>query len=391
MPHTSAGETPRDIDLSATASLDPGYRRLFETSQDGILVIDFETRKVVVANPSFCLLTGLSRSQLIGATPQAIAPLGTLFHTPGLFEELKSRSSVQRDNVVLESRDGRKTPVDAICHLYHVNGRQFVQCNFRDMTRRMLAEEHSRRLNESLEQRVAARTADLEAANRELEAFTYSVSHDLRSPLRHIMGFVEILEAEAAANLPPHHIQYLHTIAGAAHRMGDLIDDLLAFSRIGRSEMQKTPVALNTLVAEAIDDLRGETLNRLITWKIHELPTLVVDRSLMRQALVNLLSNAIKFTSTRTLAVIEVGTEPSGQGEHIVFVRDNGVGFDPLYARKIFGVFERLHNGNEFEGTGIGLANVQRIIRRHGGRIWAIGKVDAGATFYFSIPATAES
>jgi light-regulated signal transduction histidine kinase (bacteriophytochrome) len=150
--------------------------------------------------------------------------------------------------------------------------------------------------------------------------------------------------------------------------------------------MQKAKVDLLTLVMEALDDLQEETKDRIISWKIQDLPVVTVDRSLMRQALVNLLSNAIKFTSTRTRAVIEIGTEPCAANEDTFYIRDNGVGFNPRYAQKIFGVFERLNNAEEFEGTGIGLANVQRIIRRHGGRVWALGKVDAGATFYFTLP-----
>jgi light-regulated signal transduction histidine kinase (bacteriophytochrome) len=307
-------------------------------------------------------------------------------HDGVLLEELKAEPVIRRENVTVQNRDGLKLQVEAICNLFHEGSRRLIQCNLRDVTLHRQAEDQVRKLNETLEQRVAARTCDLEAANRELEAFTYSVSHDLRAPLRHIMGFVEILEKEAAENLTEPHRRHLATIAGAARRMADLIDDLLAFSRIGRSEMQKVRVDLLTLVMEALDDLQSETKNRIISWKIRDLPVVAVDRSLLRQALVNLLSNAIKFTSTRTRAVIEVGTEPGAANEDTIFIRDNGVGFNPRYSRKIFGVFERLNNADEFEGTGIGLANVQRIIRRHGGRVWALGKVDSGATFYFTLP-----
>jgi light-regulated signal transduction histidine kinase (bacteriophytochrome) len=200
------------------------------------------------------------------------------------------------------------------------------------------------------------------------------------------MGFVEILEKETADKLTDSHRRHLFTIGGAARRMAELIEDLLAFSRIGRSEMQKAGVDMLALVMEALDDLHHETKDRLISWKIHDLPMVTADRSLMRQALVNLLSNAIKFTSKRSRAVIEIGTEPGRPDEDTIYIRDNGVGFNPRYSQKIFGVFERLNNADEFEGTGIGLANVQRIIRRHGGRVWALGKVDSGATFYFSLP-----
>lgn len=232
------------------------------------------------------------------------------------------------------------------------------------------------------------RAAELEDANKELETFTYSVSHDLRAPLRHIMGFVEILQRDAAAELSPAHQHHLTTIAAAAHRMAVLVEDLLVFSRISRSEMKKSVVSLGLLVKEAMSDLREETAGRNIQWIIHELPSVKADPSLMRQVLVNILANAIKFTAKCEEAVIEIGCDVSQPGETILFIQDNGIGFDPKYAKKIFGVFERLHDGTEFEGTGIGLALVQRLIQRHGGRAWAKGEPGKGATFYISIPST---
>jgi PAS domain S-box-containing protein len=373
--------------LPQTEEPEISYKRLFESSQDGIFVLDFNTRRIVDVNPGICLLTGLSRSRLIAANPESIAPLRALFRSDGsFFEEIKADPIFRRENLSMENRDGLHIQVEAVCNMFHFEGREFIQCNLRDVTQHRLAEDQVRRLNETLEQRVAARTCELEGANRELEAFTYSVSHDLRAPLRHIMGFVEILEKEAADKLTDAQRRHLLTISGAARRMGELIDDLLAFSRIGRSEVQKVGVDMLTLVMEALDDLRHETKDRIISWKIQDLPMVTVDRSLMRQALVNLLSNAIKFTSKNSRAVIEIGTEPGRPDEDTIYIRDNGVGFNPRYSQKIFGVFERLNNADEFEGTGIGLANVQRIIRRHGGRVWALGKVDSGATFYFTLP-----
>jgi len=375
------------IPLPQTEEPEISYKRLFESSQDGIFVLDFNTRRIVDVNPGICLLTGLSRSRLIAANPESIAPLRALFRSDGsFFEEIKADPIFRRENLSMENRDGLHIQVEAVCNMFHFEGREFIQCNLRDVTQHRLAEDQVRRLNETLEQRVAARTCELEGANRELEAFTYSVSHDLRAPLRHIMGFVEILEKEAADKLTDAQRRHLLTISGAARRMGELIDDLLAFSRIGRSEVQKVGVDMLTLVMEALDDLRHETKDRIISWKIQDLPMVTVDRSLMRQALVNLLSNAIKFTSKHSRAVIEIGTEPGRPDEDTIYIRDNGVGFNPRYSQKIFGVFERLNNADEFEGTGIGLANVQRIIRRHGGRVWALGKVDSGATFYFTLP-----
>jgi light-regulated signal transduction histidine kinase (bacteriophytochrome) len=248
------------------------------------------------------------------------------------------------------------------------------------------AAEMQLRLNAELEQRVIERTAELQAANHELEAFSYSVSHDLRAPLRHVLGFLELLQKDAGPSLSDKSLRHLTTISRATQRMGDLIDDLLAFARIARSEMQKTEVDLNQLVREAMGDFHAETKERHIVWKIHALPVVRADLALLRLVLVNLISNALKFTSARTEAQIEISCAPAGSGETVIFIRDNGAGFEPTYTEKLFGVFQRLHSQSEFEGTGIGLANVQRIIGRHGGRVWAEGAVDAGATFYFSIP-----
>jgi PAS domain S-box-containing protein len=251
-----------------------------------------------------------------------------------------------------------------------------------DITERKRREEEIRKLNEDLEKR----TAELEAINKELEAFAYSISHDLRAPLRHMAGYAELLQKSISSILNEKSRRYMMMILEAAKRMGDLIDDLLAFSRIGRAETKKTTVSLEQLVREAVGEVKQETDGRNIVWIIGALPNLNGDRSMLRLALVNLIGNAVKFTRTRSQPEIEIGCADGTGDETVVFIRDNGVGFEMKYVNKLFGVFQRLHRAEEFEGTGIGLATVQRIIHRHGGKAWAEGVVDRGATFYFSVP-----
>ena len=251
-----------------------------------------------------------------------------------------------------------------------------------ELEQRKQREDEIRKLNQEL----AKQAADLEASNHELESFAYSVSHDLRAPLRHVVGYSELLQKQASSLLDDKSRRYTQTIVESSKRMGNLIDDLLGFSRIGRAETRMTTVDLEQLVREVVAELRQETSGRDIAWKIGALPVCYGDRSMLKIALMNLVSNAVKFTRMRAPAEIEIGYADRKENQVEVFVRDNGAGLHMQYANKLFGVFQRLHRSEEFEGTGIGLASAQRIIHRHGGKIRAEGAVDQGATFYFSLP-----
>lgn len=339
--------------------------KIVERNADAIVVVD-QQEAIRFVNPAAEALFGRPKEELLGA------PFG--FPVPaGEVRELAIRNTAGDRFVEMHVVD------------LDWDGRPASLASLRDITRRKQAEEALRQTHRELELRVQERTADLAKANKELEAFSFSVSHDLRVPLRHIRGYADLLQAHAGPALDEKARQYLAVIVKSEQRMGALIDDLLLFSRIGRAELHKRVVPLGRLVEEVLADIRQDVQSRRITWAVGPLRDVQGDPGLLRQVLVNLLDNAVKYTRPREQAVIEIGCLP-GTDETVLFVRDNGVGFDMRYAGKLFGVFQRLHNEEEFEGTGIGLANVARIVHRHGGRVWAEGALGQGATFYCAFP-----
>ena len=303
------------------------------------------------------------------------------------FPELKKRGWVKDIEYEMVRKDGTVMPVSLSATAIRDEASHFLmsRSTIFDITERKRAEAEIRKLYEELEQRVKERTAELEFANREMESFSYSVSHDLKAPVRAIEGFSRMLLGEHADKLDAEALRLLQVINTNTKLMQHLIDDLLALSRLGRLQVRKSVVNLAAMTKKVFDQLRTQAPERDLQLTLGDLPPGLADQSLLHQVILNLLANAIKYSKPRKTAVIEVGGK-DGENETIYYVKDNGIGFDERYAHKLYGVFQRLHGGEEYEGTGVGLAIVKRIIERHGGRVWAEGKVDRGATFYFALP-----
>lgn len=365
------------------------YRTLVEHAPEAIVVLDIEVGRFDDANRNAQRLFGMSREELLRVGPAEVSPP---FQADGrssaeaAVAELEKALRHEKGRFEWTHRNaaGKEIPCEISLVRLPSSGRNLVRGSIVDISERKRAVEEINKLNAELELRVKERTAELETANRDLESFTYSVSHDLRAPLRHMDGFSRILVEDYGAELPPGAKQHLERVRAATQQMGQLVDDLLNLARVGRGSLKIQATDLNELVAETILSLEAEARGRAVDWRLNRLSPVTCDPGLMRHVFSNLLSNALKYTRQREQAVIEIGEILIG-GAPLLFVRDNGVGFDMKYADKLFQVFQRLHAEEEFEGTGVGLAIVYRILQKHGGAIRAESSPQNGATFFFTV------
>jgi PAS domain S-box-containing protein len=374
-------------DVTERQRAEERFRLVIEQAPHGVIMID-PAGQIVLVNAQVESLFGYSRDELLGRPCEMLLPprfrQGHATHYMEFTNNPCARPMGAGRDLYALRRDGTEFPVEVGLSPLTTEEGKMVLCTIVDITERKRAEEQVRRLNEELEQRVADRTEQLSAVNKELEAFSYSVSHDLRAPLRALNGFSKAILEDYADKLDEEGKHYLDEIRSASREMSLLIDDLLQLARITRNEMREETIDLSRLAATIAARLEAGQPERRVVWKIGPGVRAKADRRLIEVLLNNLLENAWKFTSRREPAEIRFGTIRQGE-DTVCVVADNGAGFDMAYAEKLFGAFQRLHRTDEFEGTGIGLATVQRIVHRHGGRIWAEAAVNQGATFYFTL------
>jgi PAS domain S-box-containing protein len=375
--------TERKNAEAAVIESETRYRTLFQSASDGIFYLS-PNLKICEVNESFARMHGYTVDEMRN---MRLFDLDTPESSRGTPERLRGvmEGKIMEFEVEHYHKDGHTFPLSVSSNIISIGGQQLIQAFHRDITKSKQAEKEILKLNEDLELRVIQRTTELEAVNKELEAFSYSISHDLKTPLRHIKGYIEVFLDNKSAVLSQEEFGYLNKISNSASEMELLIDAILTFSRLNQAELKKKLVKSHEVVHQVIKFFSPEIQNRKITFKVAALPDVTCDEDLIRQVWTNLISNAIKYTGKVPEAVIEIGSS-STDSETIFFVKDNGAGFDMTDAKKMFGVFQRLHHPSDFEGIGIGLANVHRIVLRHAGHCEAEGEPGKGATFYFSLP-----
>jgi PAS domain S-box-containing protein len=361
------------------------YRRLFESAQDGILIVDAGSGQIQDVNPFLLDLLGYSREEYLGKKLWEVAAFQDSEASKSAFLELQQKGYIRYDNIPLHCKTGNNVEVEFVSNIYDVGLKKVIQCNIRDITDRKHAEEVIQQLNTDLERRVDLRTAQVGALNKELETFNYSVAHDLQAPLRRVSGFVSALERACGDELTPDAKELIVEIHASTEHMTSLIHALLKLASLGRSELKCEEIDLSSLARIVATELQQDDPSRRVEFIIPDGIVASGDPAMLRIVMENLMGNAWKFTSLVDLARIELGVTCAAGKPAEYFVRDNGAGFDMQYANRLFGAFQRLHLDNEFPGTGIGLASVQRIIHRHGGRIWAESSVGQGTTFYFDL------
>lgn len=393
VPLLDSGGKPRQYitirtDITARKRLEEVREHLaavVESSDDAIISKTLNGM-VTAWNSGAERLFGYSSAESVGKPMDRLLPLERATEESDILARIARGERVDHFETVRVRKDGKRVDISATISPVKDSSGAIVGVAkiARDITQRKTSEVEILKLNDELEEKVKLRTAQLEAANKELETFSYSVSHDLRAPLRHISGFSQLLVEEFGANLAPGARHYLDRIQAGTQNMGVLVDELLHLARVGRHALNRRTTNLKELVAEVITLLLPESEGRQVEWAVSDLSTAQCDPVLVRQIFQNLLSNALKFTRPRAQAVIEVSCREEG-GQPVFMVRDNGIGFNMKYVNKLFGVFQRLHRAEDFEGTGIGLATVQRIVHKHGGQVWAEGELDKGAAFYFTL------
>lgn len=372
-----------DFNRSLTES-DNRFYKIFNANPIPISIMDLKTKTYTNVNQSWCRFFGYKQEEVIGSNYEK---LGIITRETRAMIEKTLEESDNIDTLELEvyTKSGAKKNVYYNRVMIQIDEKDYLAYLMTDITERKQYEKRILSINNELEAKVKKRTAELEESNKELEAFSYSVSHDLRAPLRHINGYVDLLNEKFKTELPEKAQHYLNVISKASKQMGVLIDELLLYSRTGRQELNRSDVNVNELINDILEKFHFELQTRKVEWDIVLMPNIYADYILLKQVWGNLIDNALKYSRNNEITRISIGYHEDTE-KYTFFIKDNGVGFNMKYAGKLFGVFQRLHSQTEFEGTGIGLATVQRIIHKHNGKVWCEAELDQGAQFYFTIP-----